>query len=55
MTFSGKDLGATFIIAAMIGLWFGYGLANRTIRTNAIDQNCAHYDARTGEFVWGQP
>lgn len=38
----------------IVGLWFGYALAYRMIRTNAIQQECAHYDTKTGEFTWGQ-
>jgi len=42
-------------IVGMVGVWMGYGLANNTIRKNAIEQSCAHYDGKTGEFKWGQP
>lgn len=46
-------------VAGMVGLllvgsWFGYAIASRNIRSNAIGQECAHYDTRTGEFKWGQ-
>ena len=44
---------AAGIVLLLAGTWFGYLLANRTIRTHAIQQECAHYDTKTGEFVWG--
>lgn len=37
----------------LVGVWLGYFLANRTIRNNAIQQECAHYDSKTGDFTWG--
>ena len=40
-------------VAGAVGSWVGYSLAIRTLRTNAIQQECAHYDPRTGEFKWG--
>lgn len=38
----------------IVGAWLGYGLANYSIRKNAVQQECAHYDGKTGEFKWGQ-
>jgi len=49
-----KELAAS-VVLLLVGAWFGYFLANRSIRTNAIQQECAHYDSKTGEFKWGQP
>ena len=46
---------AAAIVLLLAGTWFGYLLANRSIRTNAIQQECAYYDTKTGEFKWGQP
>ena len=39
----------------LVGAWLGYFIASRTIRTNAIQNVCAYYDTKTGEFKWGQP
>jgi hypothetical protein len=47
-----KELAAS-VVLLLVGVWFGYFLANRTIRTNAIQQECAHYDPKSGEFTWG--
>ena len=46
---------AASVVLLLVGVWFGYFLANRTIRTNAIQQECAHYDSKSGEFTWGNP
>lgn len=48
-----KELAAS-VVLVLVGVWFGYFLANRTIRNNAIQQECAHYDPKSGEFTWGQ-
>ena len=45
---------AASVVLLLVGVWFGYFLANRTIRTTAIQQECAHYDGKTGQFTWGQ-
>ena len=45
---------AASVVLLLVGVWFGYFLANRTIRNNAIQQECAHYDSKTGDFKWGQ-
>lgn len=47
-----KELAAS-VVLLLVGVWFGYFLANRTIRNNAIQQDCAHYDPKSGEFTWG--
>ena len=47
-----KELAASMVLL-LVGVWFGYFLANRTIRNNAIQQECAHYDPKSGEFTWG--
>ena len=46
---------AIVLVSILTGAWLGFALAYRIIRTNAIEQSCAHYDMKTGEFVWGQP
>ena len=48
-----KELAAS-VVLLLVGVWFGYFIANRTIRINAIQQECAHYDSKTGDFTWGQ-
>ena len=40
-------------VLILVGAWFGYALADRAIRSSAIQQDCAHYDVKTGEFKWG--
>lgn len=40
-------------VGLLLGLYLGYALANQTIRNNAIQQACAYYDSKTGEFKWG--
>jgi hypothetical protein len=37
----------------LVGAWFGYGLAQRLAQNQAIQNECAHYDSKTGEFKWG--
>lgn len=44
---------AAALAVLLVGIWLGYFLANRTIRTNAIQQECAYYDSKSGEFTWG--
>jgi hypothetical protein len=44
---------AAALAVLLVGIWLGYFLANRAIRTNAIQQECAHYDSKSGEFTWG--
>lgn len=39
----------------MVGAWLGYGMAHYSMHRNAIEQSCAFYDMKTGEFTWGQP
>lgn len=51
-----NDQKRTAIIIAtstLIGIWFGYGLTHQFTRNQAIAQECAHYDMKTGEFKWG--
>lgn len=43
------------LVFILVGVWFGYFIASRTVRTNAIQNVCAYYDSKTGEFKWGQP
>lgn len=47
-----KELAAS-VVLLLVGVWFGYFIASRSVRTNAIQQECAHYDSKTGEFKWG--
>ena len=49
-----SGLAAAFVLI-LVGAWLGYFIASRTIRTNAIQNVCAYYDTKTGEFKWGQP
>ena len=49
-----KELAAS-VVLLLGGVWFGYFIASRSVRTNAIQQECAHYDSKTGEFKWGNP
>ena len=44
---------AAALAVLLVGIWLGYFLANRAVRTNAIQQECAHYDSKSGEFIWG--
>ena len=44
---------AAALVCLLVGTWFGYFISSRTIRTRAIQQECAHYDTKTGEFTWG--
>ena len=41
--------------ALLVGAWFGYFIASHNSHRNAIEQSCAYYDGKTGEFKWGQP
>jgi len=44
---------AIALVGLLVGAWLGYALAYRIVRTNAIQQDCAYYDGKTGEFKWG--
>jgi hypothetical protein len=46
---------AIALVGLLVGAWFGYLLAQRTAQTQAIKNDCAHYDGKTGEFKWGLP
>ena len=41
--------------ALLVGAWFGYFIASHNSHRNAVEQSCAFYDGKTGEFTWGQP
>ena len=41
--------------ALLVGAWFGYFIASHNSHRNAVEQSCAFYDGKTGEFKWGQP
>ena len=47
-----KEL-AIAMVALLVGAWFGWFIASRSAHAMAIQQDCAHYDSRTGEFKWG--
>jgi hypothetical protein len=51
-----KDSWILGIVIAGIfaGTWFGYAIAARAYRNNAIQHECGGYDYKTGEFKWGQ-
>ena len=40
-------------LALLVGAWFGWFIAERSAHAMAVQQDCAHYDSRTGEFKWG--
>ena len=44
---------AVAMVFVLVGTWFGYVIGARTSHNMAIQQDCAHYDSRTGEFKWG--
>ena len=44
---------AMAMVMLLVGSWFGYVLAQRTAQNNAIKNDCASYDTKTGEFKWG--
>ena len=46
---------ATTLVAILVGAWFGYFIASHNSHRNAVEQSCAFYDGKTGEFKWGQP
>jgi hypothetical protein len=35
------------------GVYFGAKAAESKMQAQAIEANAAHYDSKTGEFVWG--
>ena len=46
---------ATTLVAILVGAWFGYLIASGNSHRHAIEQSCAFYNSKTGEFTWGQP
>lgn len=44
---------AIALVGLLAGAWFGWAIASRANHTMAIQQDCAHFDSKTGEFVWG--
>ena len=43
----------TFTLA--VGVTLGCIIASKYAHNAAIQNECAHYDTRTGEFKWGNP
>ena len=43
----------TFALA--VGVTFGCIITSKYAHRSAIEQSCAHYDGKTGEFKWGLP
>lgn len=48
-----RETVAFAVLAILVGTWIGYFFANRNAQHSAIQQDCAHYDTKTGEFKWG--
>jgi hypothetical protein len=47
---------ATFgLVTLVIGVWLGYWIGAGLLHRKAIEQDCAFYDSKTGEFRWGNP
>lgn len=44
---------AAAMAALLVGAWFGWAIASRSAHAMAIQNDCAHYDGKTGEFKWG--
>ena len=50
----GYIIGGFLIIAMVAGTGAGgYVFAKYQDRQEALSQNCAHYDMKTGDFTWG--
>jgi hypothetical protein len=50
-----NELAFVITFALAIGVSFGCVVTSKYAHRSAIEQSCAHYDARTGEFKWGLP
>jgi len=43
------------LAAFFVGAFISWGITRSYAHNNAIQQSCAYYDMKTGEFKWGQP
>lgn len=50
-----NELAFVITFALAIGVSFGCVVTSKYAHRSAIEQSCAHYDMRTGEFKWGLP
>lgn len=41
------------LAAFIVGAFIAWGITITSMHSNAIKQECAHYNPRTGEFKWG--
>lgn len=48
-----KKLFGFMVVAWFVGIWLGWSINGVVSRTQAIKQECAHYDPKTAEFKWG--
>lgn len=53
MDYENKVQWAARMTFALLGIWAGYWMAASYTRTEAVKQECAHYDPKTAEFKWG--
>lgn len=46
-----------FVVILAFGIAFTLGcmVATKYAHQHAIDQSCAHYNVKTGQFTWGLP
>jgi hypothetical protein len=50
-----NELTFVVVFALVLGVSFGAFIASRYAHNAAIQNECAHYDMKTGEFKWGNP
>lgn len=50
-----NELAFVITFALAIGVSFGCVVTSKYAHRSAIEQSCAHYDGKTGEFTWGLP
>jgi hypothetical protein len=50
-----KEVATFGLITLIIGVWFGFLINGYLLRKQAVQNECAHYDGKTGEFKWGLP
>lgn len=50
-----NELTFVVVFALALGVTLGCIIASKYAHNAAIQNECAHYDTRTGEFKWGNP
>jgi H+/Cl- antiporter ClcA len=51
----GSEWWFVVMVSFAVAFTLGATVASKYAHRSAIEQSCAHYDGKTGEFTWGLP